>query len=526
MRNHEELEHTQVICKCSMKMDSGLLQEHVASECPLRPVACQHCDIELAFSKLQDHEDYCGARTERCSRCSRNVLLRDLKEHPEDCEKEAEEARVSQAKPCSNSEAVLCGIQTVRNVLHPDDSVRPLPRLNRFPESRLYNCLLGDQLPSVLNERNVALSQPDRNRVQLEKMTSRSFGGEPDCNLDYLLALSLQHEGSSHEHGTTEIQSDLWKNICPARAKPPENFIEANETRIFCRGLLAPDNTSNRPKTETLLPCEFCEELFPEEDLILHQTSCNPATALASFSKRSSFVSQTKCLQELWDQLHGSQSTGSREALPLQHDAPSSFMLPCEFCGVQLEEEILFHHQDQCDMRPATAPSTGRTPSPQRAPAVDNSGRTESPGLPRRRIRHQGEISPQYLEEFRQQKPPHPIRGSHSRSNLAATRCIQQTPPNNSRENSVGSSELEKSKDLRGDGRRPPGVPAAAPLPTRRSPLNNFLPSNYVPSFSVMAPTRPGQRREGGTSPAGSAHYNSAKAKPWRAESDYPDEEQ
>lgn len=23
--------------------------------------------------------------------------------------------------------------------------------------------------------------------------------------------------------------------------------------------------------TETVLPCEFCEELFPEEDLILHQ---------------------------------------------------------------------------------------------------------------------------------------------------------------------------------------------------------------------------------------------------------------
>lgn len=23
--------------------------------------------------------------------------------------------------------------------------------------------------------------------------------------------------------------------------------------------------------TEAMLPCEFCEELFPEEDLILHQ---------------------------------------------------------------------------------------------------------------------------------------------------------------------------------------------------------------------------------------------------------------
>lgn len=28
------------------------------------------------------------------------------------------------------------------------------------------------------------------------------------------------------------------------------------------------------PSAETRLPCEFCEELYPEEDLILHQVGC------------------------------------------------------------------------------------------------------------------------------------------------------------------------------------------------------------------------------------------------------------
>ncbi|XP_028597158.2 TRAF-type zinc finger domain-containing protein 1 [Podarcis muralis] len=530
MRSHQELEHTQVVCKCSMKMDSGLLQEHVAAECPLRPVACQHCDIELAFNKLQDHEDYCGARTERCSRCSRNILLRDLKEHPEDCKREAEEARVSQARPCLNSEPVLHSVQTVRNVLHQDNSARSLPRLSRFPESRLYNCLSGDQLPSERNRRNVALSQPDQNQVHLEKMTAPlPFGGEPDCNLDYLLALSLQQENSSHEHSGTQIRRDLWKNICPARAKAAEDFVDADDPDVFPQGLLAPANNAlNRPKAETLLPCEFCEKLFPEEDLILHQTGCSPVSALASFRKRSSFVPQADRLQDLWEQLQSSQSAGSRETVPLQHDSSSSLMLPCEFCGVQLEEEILFHHQDQCDLRPATAPSIGRAPSQQGTPAVDNLERTSSPDLPRRRIRHQGEISPQYLEEFRQQKPPHPIRGNPSRNNLVAARHIQQDPPNNTRDDNLGPSERGKPKELGiggGRGRVLSDHAAAAPLPTRRCPFT-VSPSGYVPSFPVTVPARPSLRREGVRSPASPSHYNNTKVKPWHAESDYPDKEQ
>ncbi|NXQ40111.1 TRAD1 protein, partial [Catharus fuscescens] len=85
MKNHIESEHVQVTCKCRMKMESSHLKDHEASSCPLRPVLCQFCDIQLAFNKLQEHELYCGARTEPCGRCGRNVLLRELKEHPRLC---------------------------------------------------------------------------------------------------------------------------------------------------------------------------------------------------------------------------------------------------------------------------------------------------------------------------------------------------------------------------------------------------------------------------------------------------------
>lgn len=69
------------------------------SSCPLRPVLCQFCDIQLAFNKLQEHELYCGARTEPCGRCGRNVLVRELKEHPRVCGREEKAAKGSRTAP-------------------------------------------------------------------------------------------------------------------------------------------------------------------------------------------------------------------------------------------------------------------------------------------------------------------------------------------------------------------------------------------------------------------------------------------
>uniref|UniRef100_A0A8C3EU66 TRAF-type zinc finger domain-containing protein 1 n=1 Tax=Corvus moneduloides TaxID=1196302 RepID=A0A8C3EU66_CORMO len=99
MKNHIESEHVQVTCKCRMKMESSLLKDHEASSCPLRPVLCQFCDIQLAFNKLQEHELYCGARTEPCGRCGRNVLVRELKEHPRVCGREEKAAKGSRRAP-------------------------------------------------------------------------------------------------------------------------------------------------------------------------------------------------------------------------------------------------------------------------------------------------------------------------------------------------------------------------------------------------------------------------------------------
>ncbi|NXK04202.1 TRAD1 protein, partial [Herpetotheres cachinnans] len=85
MKNHIESEHVEVTCKCRMKMENRLLEEHKVSACPLRPGLCQYCEIQLPFKELLDHEIYCGARTETCDRCNRRIMLKDLKEHPQVC---------------------------------------------------------------------------------------------------------------------------------------------------------------------------------------------------------------------------------------------------------------------------------------------------------------------------------------------------------------------------------------------------------------------------------------------------------
>ncbi|XP_043385426.1 TRAF-type zinc finger domain-containing protein 1 isoform X3 [Chelonia mydas] len=424
IKNHIESEHVQVTCKCNMKMEKCHLEDHEASACPLRPAICQHCEIELAFNKLQDHEDYCGTRTETCRECGRNIMVKDLKEHPEVCGKEVEERRVSQAMSRYNYKdeaANLCTFQSIRNLLSSGSYAGPLQRMSEPLEGRFYSTFGGDQASKNINRRNASAMQRDPN------------------------------------------QDD-----------------------------------------EIMLPCEFCEALYPEEDLILHQTGCNPASAFASFSKRGSSPSQrqeyNRHAKDFLDQLHSSRST-----YPLQQQAvqtEGSIIIPCEFCGIQLEEEILFHHQDQCDLRPATASPGEGLASSQLLPPKDNLERAESPEF-RRRIRHQGDISPLYLEDFRQQSIAHAERGSQSLSNLAVARSVPLTSFSATRANDA-LIQKGKSSNLDGNdgGLRSRGTAESGtgPRPVVRS-TQNFHPESYMPSFPRVSPTRASVRNEAGRSP-------------------------
>ncbi|NWW43464.1 TRAD1 protein, partial [Pedionomus torquatus] len=146
-------------------------------------------------------------------------------------------------------------------------------------------------------------------------------------DLDYVLALSLQNENYPRSNTPAEIPSDFWENYYTKESVPSACLNE-------------PDKSNEEI---IMLPCEFCEELYPAEDLILHQTGCNPASAFASFSKRSSSPNPRE-----YEGLRAVGSKGWRSlssSQPQAVQADGDIMIPCEFCGIQLEEETVFHHQ-------------------------------------------------------------------------------------------------------------------------------------------------------------------------------------
>ncbi|NWS27517.1 TRAD1 protein, partial [Polioptila caerulea] len=196
-----------------------------------------------------------------------------------------------------------------------------------------------------------------------------------DCSadLDYALALSLQSENNPHHNTAADIPRDFWEYDYTKEPGQSAHLGGTDLSNIFYKEMI-------------MLPCEFCEELCPAEDLILHQTGCNPASAFASFSKRSSSPNPWE-----YGGLQADRSNSHRivpSSQPRAVQAEGDIMIPCEFCGIQLEEEILFHHQHHCDLRPASP--TGDIPAREPpAPQRQGDGR-ESPEPARRRTRHQG----------------------------------------------------------------------------------------------------------------------------------------
>ncbi|XP_021269065.1 TRAF-type zinc finger domain-containing protein 1 [Numida meleagris] len=534
MKNHIESEHVQVTCKCGMRVEKSLLEDHETSACPLRPAVCQHCDIQLTFNKLQDHESYCGARTEMCSGCGLNIMVKDLKEHPQVCGKEVK--RVSKTVPRFEGEdADFRALRDIRNQLKSDNCAGPLWRMPRVLEKQIYSNCVGDRTSKDISRRNVSRIQRNQNQEyeleQLERNKNiNSLYEEQNANLDHMLALSLQNENNPRNNTAAEIHRNVWKNHYAKESVASSCPSETDNSNTFPSDSLLSLNTSNHVKSdEIMLPCEFCEELYPAEDLILHQTGCNPGSAFASFSKRSSLDAQK------YDGLRNTgysscRSDYSSRYQPVQEEG--NIIIPCEFCGIQLEEEILFHHQDQCDLRPATANPADNFPLQQPPSPRDNRERKESPELARRRIRHQGDVSPRCIEGFRQQRLSYPTRGNRALSNAANARNAPLTSSGTVRTSDAPNSRGKPRKVAANEGRlknRGAGEIATGTTPRAR-PTQNFASETFTSSSSRTSAVQPSIRSEGGRragmsdAPVG-FRSRKVKAKPQSPESGYPEEE-
>ncbi|XP_047684323.1 TRAF-type zinc finger domain-containing protein 1 [Prionailurus viverrinus] len=516
MESHMDTEHCQVTCKCNKKLEKRQLKKHEETECPLRLALCQHCDLELSVLKLKDHEDYCGARTELCGNCGRNVLVKDLKTHPEVCGRDGEEKRDEVAMPPNAYDESWGqdGIWIASQLLRQIEALDPPMRLPRRPLRAFDLDLFHSR---TTNQRNMTAHFPIQNNLleeqeRQERNRTRQppkEGGEDSANLDFMLALSLQNEGQAH----SMAEQDFWRAVCGA-----DQSLEGPNALNDIKG------TADR----TMLPCEFCEELYPEELLIDHQTSCNPSCALPSLSMGSTPPKEVEDPDVIFQKFLQQAASNQLDSLMGLSNSPpveDSVIIPCEFCGVQLEEEVLFHHQDQCDQRPATA----NNHVTEGIPRQDFQHPETSPELPKRRVRHQGDLSSGYMDDIKQEMakgPTYPLPPSRPINNMTAT-CnrlststssprpgCQPSPPRILKLNNLDS------QDSRGRNRNSHNPAMAAGHAPVIHPVRNLYPENLVPSFPRGPSGRYGAsgRSEGGrnsrvTSTAANYRNRTAKAK-------------
>lgn len=431
LQDHKKQEHTQITCKCGLKFEKHHIEVHQSTECSQRLVLCQYCDLEIVHRQSKEHEDYCGARTEPCLQCKSNIMLKEKDVHAFLCGSltPPEERNNSRAKFSPRDQqpvGVWFDAYSVRNSLQAQErgpknnniSAAELHGLTRTNDSRVNNTSGGPQgsagwkSPGPKNlPHNHLLGQDNYlmgSRTSSTWLNSELTPDEDSSGLDYMLALSLQTDGEFLPgNGDGTQWSRMWDYN--QRMSNMPSFTPLSPPNNNYPNLTTGTNAlvEDLHQTETMLPCEFCEELFPEEDLILHQTGCNPASAFASFSKRLASPpredemsrSVAGLMSGPTDTLASSIPTFPRSLSPTTYSPPASplegdVVIPCEFCGIALEEAVVFHHQDKCDMRPQTArPLNNLTKALVRKPqsfARDAVSRL-SPDIPRR-IKHQADF--------------------------------------------------------------------------------------------------------------------------------------
>ncbi|XP_019956639.2 TRAF-type zinc finger domain-containing protein 1 [Paralichthys olivaceus] len=387
LQDHMQQEHTQITCKCGLKIEKNHFDVHQSSECSQRLVPCQYCELELVFSQSKEHEDYCGTRTEPCPNCKCNVMLREQAVHPVLCgsltpPQERNNSRMSRSPLEPPSPGTWFEAHSIRNIIKDQErgsknnnvSAAEQHAFPRLFDPSAYNITRGPQSTEDwenASQRNTFSHLLGQRSFQNSSSTWQHVDqtrDEDSSGLDYMLALSLQSDGESVAGGIdSNLWSDIWDHktsntsVNSALSPPNNNFPH------FTTGM-STSTVQDHDQTDAMLPCEFCEELFPEEDLILHQTGCSPASAFASFSKQPTSPPKedrmsrnaSGLMHSLPNTLASNIPTFPRSLSPASYSPPASplegdVVIPCEFCGVVLEEAVLFHHQDKCDMRPQTA---------------------------------------------------------------------------------------------------------------------------------------------------------------------------
>ncbi|KAK3585334.1 hypothetical protein CHS0354_004600 [Potamilus streckersoni] len=385
MEIHFEEIHAKIKCpKCGSEVEKTHFEDHEENECPKRPMKCLYCELELPKSELKNHQDYCGSRTEPCVRCGQYIMLKDQIKHEESkCTYPPVPVKQTNGLNAGSglrNNSVFSERETITNSFTYEELNRMLTdpaaglgqgqsELPGFvgasgqPVARFRNKnTIANDLSSRANEANsksIALNKSYLNRQR--ELASLST---PDVEMDRLLAMQLQHDVTDNEGDIPERFYSMEKSepLFPPY-EPGFNHSSFDNLNIFSEDM-------------SLIPCEFCGQPYPADDLVLHQSACGhdviglhlPHAADDDHSNNrldnrtehmpASPRQQPTIIDNLGrlrtdelDPEFDPFSTGSI-AVVARHVE----LLPCEFCDVLFPEDLLFQHQPLCDKNATSTP--------------------------------------------------------------------------------------------------------------------------------------------------------------------------
>ncbi|KYB26077.1 TRAF-type zinc finger domain-containing protein 1 isoform X1 [Tribolium castaneum] len=248
-------------------------------------IACKFCELELPKLELEEHENYCGTRTDKCLQCGELVMFKYKQIH----------------------------MDSNHGFLKLKDEPGPRPSWDSTTQ-RSENSYTPRPRPPPLSfssfDASVYSSYSTPSPIKKEKGESyKEISRRLDCKTEYIR--NLLHDSAS-------ITVPLRHN-----GAVPRNHFNHNKGP-------APQPPRRRPNppTELTIPCEFCNVPIPHDDLIQHETGCRPD--LARFNPRRRVPSEE-----------------DDYFVPPQPSSPE-VELPCEFCADMIPASQLLRHQATC----------------------------------------------------------------------------------------------------------------------------------------------------------------------------------
>ncbi|XP_060069442.1 TRAF-type zinc finger domain-containing protein 1-like [Ylistrum balloti] len=415
MEIHFEESHAKINCgKCNQAVEKMYLEEHEEQECPKRQMKCAYCEMDVAQQDLETHLGYCGTRTEPCARCGQYIMIKDQVKH-EDSNCTYPQPKLTNSKEVnrqmSNSNGATSNGEGA-SAAFSDDMLFGSGNMNSFEFKEIQRILTKPEISgaaegsSVHRSRSEAVKtkkatgkksndknkKSDLNRLREQSSSGQSAMG-PIYNeeQDRLLAMAL----SDDLHSADGIDQYIRTIDKPRVSLTPDS-------PLYEDGFGNPANLHSSFGDLSVLPCEFCGQAIPVDDLVIHQSNCieDPLSSLMphAASSESPIHERTEdnryrgtapesrqpppIINNLVPESSAPQQQWFEQMISPEEDFAEDFLLPCEFCEELFPHEILVQHQAVCNANETVTPrvtpsSTSRNidPSNRHLPTVDEPSR-------------------------------------------------------------------------------------------------------------------------------------------------------